>query len=339
MTTYNPLLAITMGDPAGAGPEIVVKALNSPEVRPICRGLVIGDAGVMRAAAEIVGIPMEIHAVSSPNEMRSGERVLNVLDLKDVDLATLVRGRVSASAGKAAYDAIEKGTLLTLEGTTDAIVTSALNKDALNQAGYHFPGHTQILAHLCGVSDAVMMLTADNLRIVHVSTHVSLRQACDLVTKERILRVLQLGVGATRSMGVEKPRVVVPGLNPHSGEGGLFGTEEADHIIPAIEEAKSLGFDVRGPLPPDTAFLRAYRGEFDLVIAMYHDQGHIPIKMAGFEKGVNVTLGLPIIRTSVDHGTVFGKAGKGTADPTSMIEAIKLATTMCRTARDSSARR
>jgi 4-hydroxythreonine-4-phosphate dehydrogenase len=174
---------------------------------------------------------------------------------------------------------------------------------------------------------------------VHVSTHVSLRQACDLVTKERILRVLQLGVDATRSMGVEKPRVVVPGLNPHSGEGGLFGTEEADHIIPAIEEAKALGFDVRGPLPPDTAFLRAYRGEFDLVIAMYHDQGHIPIKMAGFEKGVNVTLVLPIIRTSVAHGTVFGKAGKGTADPTSMIEAINLATTMCRTARDSSARR
>jgi len=338
MTTYKPLLAITMGDPSGAGPEIVVKALNSPEVRTICRGLVIGDAGVMRAAAKIVGIPMEIHTVSTPDEMRTDERVLNVLDLKDVDLSTLVRGRVSASAGKAAYDAIEKGTLLTLEGTTDAIVTSALNKDALNQAGYHFPGHTQILAHLCGVRDAVMMLTADSLRIVHVSTHVSLREACDLVTRDRILRVMQLGVDATRSMGVEKPRVVVPGLNPHSGEGGLFGTEEATHIIPAIEEAKALGFDVKGPLPPDTAFLRAYRGEFDLAIAMYHDQGHIPIKMAGFEKGVNVTLGLPIIRTSVDHGTVFGKAGKGTADPTSMIEAIKVATTMSRTARESAQR-
>ena len=338
MNTYKPLLAITMGDPSGAGPEIVVKALNSPEVRTICRGLVIGDAGVMRAAAKIVGIPMEIHTVSTPDEMRTDERVLNVLDLKDVDLSTLVRGRVSASAGKAAYDAIEKGTLLTLEGTTDAIVTSALNKDALNQAGYHFPGHTQILAHLCGVRDAVMMLTADSLRIVHVSTHVSLREACDLVTRDRILRVMQLGVDATRSMGVEKPRVVVPGLNPHSGEGGLFGTEEATHIIPAIEEAKALGFDVKGPLPPDTAFLRAYRGEFDLAIAMYHDQGHIPIKMAGFEKGVNVTLGLPIIRTSVDHGTVFGKAGKGTADPTSMIEAIKVATTMSRTARESAQR-
>ena len=335
MRMYRPLLAITMGDPAGAGPEIVVKTLNAQEIRPICRGLVIGDAGVMRAAANIVGIPMKIHAVSVPDEMLNDEGTLNVLDLQDVDLSTLVHGRVSASAGKAAYEAIEKGTLLTLEGATDAIVTAPLNKDALNQAGYHFPGHTQILAHLCGIRDAVMMLTADNLRIVHVSTHVSLREACDLVTKERILRVMQLGVDAAKAMGVEKPRVVVPGLNPHSGEGGLFGNEEQIHIIPAIEEAKSLGYDVRGPLPPDTAFLRAYRGEFDLVIAMYHDQGHIPIKMAGFEKGVNVTLGLPIIRTSVDHGTVFGKAGKGTADPTSMIEAVKLATTMCRTVRES----
>ncbi len=333
MDSYMPLLAITMGDPAGAGPEIAVKALYDPEVRPICRGLVIGDADVMRAAVEIVGIPMEVHAVSSADEMRDEEKVLNVLDLKDVDVSTLVRGRVAASAGKAAYDAVEKGTLLTLEGKTDAIVTGPLNKDALNQAGYHFPGHTQILAHLCGVSDAVMMLTADNLRIAHVSTHVSLREACDLVSKERILRVLQLGVEATKSMGVEKPRVVIPGLNPHSGEGGLFGAEEELHIIPAIEQAKTLGIDVRGPLPPDTAFLRAFRGEFDLVIAMYHDQGHIPIKMVGFEKGVNVTLGLPIIRTSVDHGTVFGKAGKGTADPMSLIEAIKLAATMCRTKR------
>lgn len=335
MNSYTPLLAITMGDPAGAGPEIVVKSLNSPDVRPICRALVIGDAGVMRAAAEIVGIPMEIHAVAAPGEMKEADGVMNVLDLKDVDLSTLVRGRVSAAAGKAAYEAIEKGTMLTLAHATDAIVTSALNKDALNQAGYHFPGHTQILAHLCGVRDAVMMLTADNLRIVHVSTHVSLRQACDLVTRERILRVMQLGVDAAKSMGVAKPRVVVPGLNPHSGEGGLFGAEEDEHIIPAIDAAKSLGIDVRGPLPPDTAFLRAYRGEFDLVVAMYHDQGHIPIKMVGFEKGVNVTLGLPIIRTSVDHGTVFGKAGKGTADPTSMIEAIKLAATMCRTVRES----
>ncbi len=335
MQYYVPLLAITMGDPAGAGPEIIVKALASPQVQSLCRGLVIGDAGVMRAAADIVGIPMRVNAVSAPAEMASESGVLNVLDLNDVDLATLVRGRVDARAGKAAYEAIEKGTLLTLEGSADAIVTAPLNKDALNQAGYHFPGHTQILAHLCGAKDAVMMLTADALRIVHVSTHVSLRDACNLVTRERILRVMKLGEEAARAMGVEKPRIVVPGLNPHSGEGGLFGHEEVEHIIPAIEEARALGMDVRGPLPPDTAFLRAFRGEFDLVVAMYHDQGHIPIKMVGFEKGVNVTLGLPIIRTSVDHGTVFGKAGKGTADPTSMIEAIKLAATMVRTSRQS----
>ena len=331
MGTYRPLLAVTMGDPTGAGPEIVVKALAMPEIRDMCRGLVIGDAAAMQAAAEIVNIPMEINTVASPDEMQNGERILNVLDLKNVDMATLVRGRVDARAGKAAYEAIEKGTLLTIERKTDAIVTAPLNKDALNQAGYHFPGHTQILAHLCGVEDAVMMLTADALRIVHVSTHVALRDACDQVTKERVLRVMQLGEAAVRMMGIAEPRIVVPGLNPHSGEGGLFGDEEAEAIIPAIEEAQSLGMNVRGPLPPDTTFLRAYRGEFDLVIAMYHDQGHIPIKMVGFEKGVNTTLGLPIIRTSVDHGTVFGKAGKGTADPTSMVEAIKLASVMCRT--------
>ncbi len=333
MQNNTPLLAITMGDPTGAGPEIVVKALADPEVQSLCTGLVIGDAETMRAAADIVGIQMDVHSVSNPGDVQAGSHTLNVVDLKNVDVATLVRGRVDARAGKAAYEAIEKATSLALQHKVDAIVTAPLNKDALNQAGYSFPGHTQILAHLCGVSDAVMMLVADSLRIVHVSTHVSLRDACDLVTRERVLHVMQLGEQAARAMGVEKPRIVVPGLNPHSGEGGLFGSEEQQHIIPAIEEAKALGMEVRGPLPPDTAFLRAFRGEFDLVVAMYHDQGHIPIKMVGFEKGVNVTLGLPIIRTSVDHGTVFGKAGKGTADPTSLIESIKLATTMSRTAR------
>jgi len=334
MNSYRPLLAITMGDPAGAGPEIVVKSLALPEIHQLCRGLVIGDAAAMKAASDIVGIPMRINAVEGPDGMQDDPEVLNVLDQKTVDLDKLVRGRVDAAAGRAAYLAIEKGTLLTIAGETEAIVTAPLNKDALNQAGYHFPGHTQILAHLCGASDAVMMLTADELRIVHVSTHVSLREACDRVTKERVLEVMQLGAEAARKMGVENPRIVVPGLNPHSGEGGLFGDEEEKHIIPAIEAAIEMGLNVRGPLPPDTAFLRAYRGEFDLVVAMYHDQGHIPIKMVGFEKGVNVTLGLPIIRTSVDHGTVFGKAGKGTANPISMVEAIKLAAVMCRTAHE-----
>ena len=336
MNNQTPLLAITMGDPTGAGPEIVVKALANPDVQKLCRAVVVGDADTMRNAARIVGIPMDVHVVSDPAEMQQGSNILNVLDLNDVDVATLVHGRVAASGGKAAYEAIEKATLLAIDGKVDAIVTAPLNKDALNQAGYSYPGHTQILAHLCGVQDAVMMLTADALRIVHVSTHVALRDACDAVTKERLLRVIQLGEAATKSMGIEKPRIVVPGLNPHSGEGGLFGTEEAEHIIPAIEEAKALGMDIRGPMPPDTAFLRAFRGEFDLVIAMYHDQGHIPIKMVGFEKGVNTTLGLPIIRTSVDHGTVFGKAGKGTADPTSMLEAIKLAAVMCQTKKQAS---
>ncbi len=333
MSDYRPILAVTMGDPTGAGPEIIVKALDNPHMNSLCRAIVVGDAETMRAAINIVGASMHVNVVDGPSAMDDAPDTINVIDLNNVDVASLVRGRVDPKAGKAAYEAIEKATLMTLAGETEAVVTAPLNKDALNQAGYHFPGHTQILAHLAGVSDAVMLLAADNLRIAHVSTHVSLRDACDLVTKERILKVMKLGVEAVQNMGIDNPRVVVPGLNPHSGEGGLFGDEEVKHIIPAIEEAKNQGINVRGPLPPDTAFLRAFKGEFDLAIAMYHDQGHIPIKMVGFEKGVNVTLGLPIIRTSVDHGTVFGKAGKGTADPTSMIEAIKLAATMCKTVR------
>ena len=232
--------------------------------------------------------------------------------------------------GKAAYACVEMATKLALTKEIDAVVTAPLNKEALNRAGYAYSGHTEILAHLCNVNDVVMMLVAGNLRIAHVTTHVSLRQACDLVTKDRILRVLELSDRGVRKMGVAEPRLVVAGLNPHASEGGLFGKEEKEQILPAVEAARKLGLNVTGPLPPDTAFLRAWRGEFDVAIAMYHDQGHIAMKMVRFDEGVNVTLGLPIIRTSVDHGTVFGKAGKGTAHPQSMIESIKLAAIMCR---------
>lgn len=326
----KPVLGITMGDPTGAGPEIIVKALFSEEITGLCRAIVIGDAAVMRAAAEIVKIPAEIRVIKNVDEAEFANGVIEVIDLGNVDIETLVRGRVDAMGGKAAYACVEMATKLALTKEIDAVVTAPLNKEALNRAGYAYSGHTEILAHLCDVNDVVMMLVAGNLRIAHVTTHVSLRQACDLVTKDRILRVLELSDRGVRKMEVAEPRLVVAGLNPHASEGGLFGKEEKEQTLPAVEAARKLGLNVTGPLPPDTAFLRAWRGEFDLAIAMYHDQGHIPMKMVSFDEGVNVTLGLPIIRTSVDHGTVFGKAGKGTARPQSMIESIKLAAIMCR---------
>ena len=235
---------------------------------------------------------------------------------------------MAATGGAAAYGAIEAAIKLALAGEIDAVVTAPLNKEALNLAGYHYSGHTEILAHLCGVKDVGMMLVARNLRVAHVTTHVSLRRAIDLVTRERVLTVLRMANEAIRGMGIAAPHLAVAGLNPHAGEGGLFGDEEIKEIVPAIEAARAEGIKITGPLPPDTAFLRTLNGQFDGALAMYHDQGHIPVKMAAFEEGVNVTLGLPIIRTSVDHGTVFGKAGKGTASPRSLIEAIKLAVRM-----------
>jgi 4-hydroxythreonine-4-phosphate dehydrogenase len=330
MAESIPLLGITMGDPTGAGPEIIVKSLASPEVRGLARGVVIGDAGVMRAAVQIVGIPAEIRIISHPGEAEARDNVIPVIDLENVNLAELVRGRVAASGGAAAYGAVERAIRLALAGEIDAIVTAPLNKEAMNLAGYHYSGHTEILAHLCGVKNVVMMLVARNLRVAHVTTHVSLRRAIELVTRERVLTVLRLADEGIKRMGIAAPHLAVAGLNPHAGEGGLFGDEEIKEIVPAIEAARVEGIKVTGPLPPDTAFLRTLEGQFDGALAMYHDQGHIPVKMAAFEEGVNVTLGLPIIRTSVDHGTVFGKAGKGTASPRSLIEAIKLAAQMSR---------
>ncbi|MFW6151314.1 MAG: 4-hydroxythreonine-4-phosphate dehydrogenase PdxA [Chloroflexota bacterium] len=327
----RPLLGVTMGDPTGAGPEVAVKALCSPEVREVSRPIIIGDEATMRAAVDIVGLPAEVHTIDNVDQADFNDRdILQVVDLYNVDMQQLVRGRVHPMGGKAAYECVETATRLALSGAIDAVVTGPLNKEALNKAGYDFSGHTEILAHLCGVTDVVMMLVAGEFRVSHVTTHVSLRKALDLVKKERILRVLELTDEAVRKMEVEEPRLAVAGLNPHAGEGGLFGNEEAEAIVPAVEAARDRGLSVRGPLPPDTVFLRALGKEFDAAIAMYHDQGHIPMKMVGFDQGVNVTLGLPILRTSVDHGTVFGKAGKGTARPQSLIEAIKLAAVMCR---------
>ncbi|SDF73641.1 4-hydroxythreonine-4-phosphate dehydrogenase PdxA [Sporolituus thermophilus] len=326
----KPVVAITMGDATGVGPEIIVKALDDQGVYDACRPLIIGDRGIMERAARIVDKPFAFRAIGDVAEARFEFRTVDVLDLANLP-PDLPFAKVDARAGKAAYEYLAKAVALAMSGKVGAIATAPLHKEALNAAGYPFPGHTEILAHLSGTRDYAMMLASDKLRVIHVTTHVALRKACDLINKDRVLRVIQLADQAVRALGIDRPRIAVAGLNPHSGEGGLFGNEEIAEIIPAVEEAKRRGFTVFGPIAPDTVFYRAaVKGEFDIVVVMYHDQGHIPMKVLAFETGVNVTVGLPFIRTSVDHGTAFGKAGKGTADSRSMTEAIYLAARMAR---------
>lgn len=334
MDEQKPILGITMGDPAGIGPEITAKALAKKEIGEICRPLVVGDAGVMKQAAKIVGVNLEINAIPDVEKARFEYGVMNVIDLNNVDLAKLEYGKVSAMAGKAAFEAIKKVIELAMAKKIDATITGPINKESINLAGYHYSGHTEIYAHFTDTKDYAMMLADENLRVVHVSTHVSLRKACDLVKKDRILKVIRLADEACKKIGIAGPRIGVAGLNPHSSENGMFGCEEEQEIIPAIKAAKNEGINADGPIAPDTVFSKARGGQYDIVVVMYHDQGHIPLKVVGFSwnaekkkmetiSGVNITLGLPIIRSSVDHGTAFGKAGKGTANEQSLIHAIE----------------
>lgn len=326
----QPIVAITLGDPAGTGPEIILKALAQPDVRALGRLLIVGDAATLDRAQTYTGTQLRLNAVADPESARFAPDAIDVLDLKNVDLANLSVGKVSPMAGHAAYQYVKTAAELALAGRVGAIVTSALNKAALNAAGHHFDGHTGLLAEVCRAPGATMMLVADKLRVSHVSTHVSLRQAIDRVRPERILKVLQLTHEAVRRLGIDKPKLAVAGLNPHAGEGGLFGDDEEKYIAPAIAQARALGIDASGPWPGDTVFFRTLQGEFDGAVAMYHDQGHVAAKMLGIWRGVNVTLGLPIIRTSVEHGTDFANAGTGRGDPRSLVEALKLAATMAR---------
>lgn len=333
----RPIIGITMGDPAGIGPEITVKALADPRIYETCRPVVIGDAAVMEQAAAIVrkeGIT--IHPVQELSEAVYEYGMIDVYDKKVTDLKGLKLGEVSAVAGESAFQYVKEVIRLAMEGQVDATVTNALNKEAINLAGHPYSGHTEIYADFTGTKKYTMMLAHENIRVVHVSTHVSLREACDRVKKDRVLEVIRIADRAVKELGIENPKIGVAGLNPHSGENGLFGREEIEEIIPAIEAAKEEGICAEGPVPPDTIFSKARGGWYDIVVAMYHDQGHIPLKLVGFvydwEKGkweavagVNITLGLPVIRTSVDHGTAFDQAGKGTANELSLVNAIDYA--------------
>ena len=333
----KPILGIAMGDPASIGPEITVKALSNPEIHERCRPLVVGDACMMEKAKHLVGHDeIVIHPVKDVKEALFTPGTIDVYDMHLVNAETLPIGKVSVEAGEAAFQYVKKVIELANAGEVDGTVTNALNKEAINLAGHHFSGHTEIYAHYTGTKKYTMMLAHHQLRVVHVSTHVSLREACDRVKKDRVLEVIRIAHQACLDLGIEKPAIGVAGLNPHSGENGLFGREEIDEIIPAIEEAKALGINADGPVPPDTVFSKARGGWYDIVVAMYHDQGHIPLKVVGFVynheaqkwdavEGVNITLGLPIVRASVDHGTAFDQAGKGVANELSLINAIDYA--------------
>ncbi|MGI6038370.1 MAG: 4-hydroxythreonine-4-phosphate dehydrogenase PdxA [Limnochordia bacterium] len=331
----KPILAITMGDPTGIGAEIAARALTNRDFYEQAQVFVIGDRGAMEDALRMCKLDdFQLNCFQDLAEAKFTYGTIDVLDLNNLDMDKLVYGKVSPMGGKAAFEYIERGIKMALDGQVDGVVTGPIHKEALNAAGYRYSGHTEIFAEMTNTKDYSMMLAHKDFRIAHVTTHVSLRRACDLVTKERVGVVIRLAHNAMLSLGIENPKIGVAGLNPHSGEGGLFGDEEINHITPAIEEARAEGIDVDGPVPPDTLFAKARSGQYDIAVAMYHDQGHIPMKTAGFVldlktntyssvSGVNITLGLPIIRTSVDHGTAFGKAGQGRANAESMEEAIE----------------
>ncbi len=328
----RPLLAITMGDAAGIGPEIVIKALTEHRkaIDAVGRPVVVGDLGALERAARVVDRTVALRPADPPFSTLLGDEAVAVHAVGALNLLSIPFGQVSAEAGAAAVAYLERAIDLAKAGAVDGIVTAPINKEAIHRAGIGFPGHTEILAERTGTDLYGLTLVSPDLAVVHLSTHLPLSEAIALVTRERVSRFIRLTHTVGRQLGYERPRIAVAGLNPHAGEEGLFGTEEREAIAPAVAEARSSGIDVMGPVSPDVVFLQARRGLYDLVLAMYHDQGHVAVKTMGFERGVNVTAGLPIVRTSVDHGTAFDIAGTGRADPTSLIEAFVLAARITR---------
>jgi len=324
---HKPIIAITMGDAAGVGPEIIMKALAHRDVYEQCRHLVIGDAQRLRQADRICETRLTVLALSS-GQIDQATYQPGTVDCVDLKLIPpdLPWGQLSAQAGEAAYQYLAVAAQLALKGTVGAICTAPLNKEALHAAGHKFPGHTELLAHLTGTPEVSMMLTTPKLKVLHVTTHIGLLDAIAKIEPGLVERTIARGHAALEKSGIPDPRIGVCGINPHAGENGLFGHgEEEQKIVPAIHACRQRGWNVEGPLPADTLFYRAQRGDFDLVIAMYHDQGHGPVKVLGLESGVNITIGLPVVRTSVDHGTAFDIAGTGKADERSLLEAIRQA--------------
>jgi len=312
-------IAITMGEPGGIGPEVALKAAAA--TRRLCVPVLVGDAEVFKATQRLLGIDDFLRVVARPGE--AGPGVIQVIDTGRA--GAFVVGKPTPEGARASVTAIKRAVGLAREGKVHAIVTAPISKEALKLAGFGWPGHTEMLAELTGSEDYSMMLMGGALRVILVTIHTSLKDVPSLVTEGAVLRTLRLAGLAAGMLGIASPKIAVAGLNPHAGESGMFGHEERDIIAPAVEKARAEGIPASGPYPPDTVFFRAARGEFDIVVSMYHDQGLIPLKLIAFESGVNMTVGLPIIRTSPDHGTAYEIAGKGKADPSSMVEAVKLA--------------
>ncbi|AYV71455.1 4-hydroxythreonine-4-phosphate dehydrogenase PdxA [Bacillus sp. PK3-056] len=327
MSNVKPIVGITMGDAAGVGPEIILKSLGKEEMYTISRPLVIGDSKILNRAKQFVNSDLAIQNISVEeiNEITYDYGTVYCLDLNLLD-ETLPVGKVAPEAGNAAFQYLAKAIELAKEDKIHAICTAPLNKEALHKGGHKYPGHTEILAELTGTQDFSMMLSAPNLKVIHVTTHVGILDAVKMINPERVYHVIKLAHDTLQKAGISNPKIAVCGINPHAGENGLFGYgEEEEKVIPAVERAQKEGIEAVGPLPADTLFFRTVRGDFDIVVAMYHDQGHGPVKVLGLDAGVNITVGLPIIRTSVDHGTAFDIAGKGIADEKSLMEAMRQA--------------
>ena len=332
-------IGITMGDPAGVGPEIVVKALKNKGIYEKCIPVVFGDLRALEDANSFTGNEVSFIKHESPSTAEGNYGIIDVIDLNALGTEDYEYKMVQELTGEASFQYIIKAIKSAMDEEIDAVITGPINKEAINLAGHHYSGHTEIFGDYTNSKDYAMLLASNALNVIHVTTHCSMREACDKITKERVLRVIELARDGLVLLGNDNPKIAVAGLNAHSGENGLFGWEEEREIIPAINSAEELGIDVEGPVPPDTVFVKAIAGQYDVVVAMYHDQGHIPFKMAGFHldaktnlytemSGVNCTIGLPIIRVSVDHGTAFGKAGEGRANEESMVEAIETGISM-----------
>ncbi len=316
-------IAITMGDPGGIGPEVIVKALYCAEIRDCCNPVVIGNSEVMKSAVNLTGLPLRIKSLSSLFESRPAVGTVEVLEVKS--RLPVKKGMPTKGAGKALVKYIKRATELAMKREVGAIVTAPVSKESLKMADYHWPGHTELLAELTDTKEYAMMFVSDKLKVILCTIHIPLKDVSKKISRRLVFSTIKLAKKGGDMLGIKNPHIAVAGLNPHAGEGGIMGKEELEIINPAIKEARSGGIDVSGPYPPDVVFHKAYNGDFDIVVCMYHDQGLIPFKMLAFETGVNVTVGLPIIRTSPDHGTAFDIAWKNRANPSSMLEAIKLA--------------
>lgn len=337
----KPIIGITLGDPAGVGGEITAKLLSDKTVYDQCKPVVIGDADVLQDGIRIAQTDLEVNSISRPEDGKFSSGVIDLIDLDNIGLDDYEYGKVSAASGKASGEFIQRAIELALAKKIDAVVTNPIHKVAFHLGGFDkYPGHTEMFADLTNTKSYSMMIACDNLRAFHVTTHCAFKEVLGLLTVERILDVISLAHSTCQRLGISSPRIAVAGLNPHAGDDGVFGTEDRDIIAPAIEKAKALGIDADGPIPPDTMFCKAKGGKYDGEVVMYHDQGHIPLKFAGFIydhetgewiiRGINVTLGLPVIRASVDHGTAYGKAGKGTANHLSLKDALDYAVLMAK---------